>query len=91
MLDGSEYIECSCGSPQDTIRFTLDIEGGLIYIDIYNADKSLWRRIRDAIKKRYWDHTMIDLGEAIKLKEFLDKFIEGKKNHKCLCCGRNEN
>ncbi len=51
MLDGTYYFECACGSPEDTIRFTLDKELGMIYCDFYLNHYIPWyKRIWIAIK-----------------------------------------
>ena len=43
MLDGTHYFECSCGSPEHTIRFTLDKgDPPLVYCDFYLSAYLPW-------------------------------------------------
>ena len=51
MLDGTEYFECQCGSPEHALVFTLDKEDNEIYTSVFlDQYRPWWHRIWVAIK-----------------------------------------
>ncbi len=51
MLDGTEYFECDCNSPEHTLVFTLDREDNEIYTSVFlNQYRPWWHRIWIATK-----------------------------------------
>ncbi len=51
MLDGTEYFECQCGSPEHALVFNLDLEENSIYTTVFlDQWRPWWHRIWIAIK-----------------------------------------
>ena len=89
MLDGTYYFECSCGSPEHTIRFTLDKAGTppLIYCDFYLEHYLPWyKRIIIAVKyifrlppqDEHFANWHMDAAEAVKLRDMCEDFLKYK-------------
>ncbi len=51
MLDGTEYFECDCGSPEHALVFTLDKDYNEIYTSVFLSHwRPWWHRIWIAVK-----------------------------------------
>lgn len=84
MLDGTEYFECSCASPEHTLRFVLDLdpEDPGIHTEVYLGSypwgwKRLWVGIRYIFgyKSKYgaWDCFLLKPEDAPRLRSLLDR------------------
>jgi hypothetical protein len=82
MLDGNEYFDCICHSPEHTLRFALDLDSDdpVIYTEIFlNQYRSWYKRIWIAIKYIFgykckyghWDCWELKIEDAKRLSEML--------------------
>mgnify|MGYP001767292369 CR=1 FL=1 len=83
MLDGTHYFECSCGSDEHTLRFTLNKEDGELYTSVFLNDwlpwyKRLWRAFRYVFgykcKFGHWDCWIMRREDVDKLRALIDEF-----------------
>src|SRR5271169_3680025 len=76
-----EFFVCSCMSPEHTIRWTRDPEDNQVYIYVYLAPLTFWRRLWTGLKYicgyqcRYgaFDEFILDNSDAIRLEEMAGK------------------
>lgn len=83
MLDGTEYFDCACGSPEHTIRFTLDLDDPpSIYCDFYLDQyipwyKRIWVAIKYILKlppqNAHFDNWIMRLEDTERLIQLLEK------------------
>lgn len=90
MLDGTHYFECACGSPEHTIRFTLDKQDDppVIYCDFYLDQYLPWyRRVLVAVKyifkiKPQYEHFAtwyMRNEDVLRLKNMCESFLRRLK------------
>ncbi len=87
MLDGTHYFECACGSPEHTIRFTLDFEKNepsMIWCDFFLDHYMPWyRRIWVAFKyifkfephNEHFASWLMRSEDVNRLRNMCDEFI----------------
>jgi len=86
MLDGTYFFECACGSPEHTIRFTLDKSDDppMVFCDFYlDHYMPWWKRIYVAIKyilKRppnnsHFDDWIMYAADVTRLRDMCEEFI----------------
>jgi hypothetical protein len=82
MLDGTEYFDCICHSPEHTLRFVLDLDTDdpIIYTEIFlNQYRPWYKRIWVAIKYIFgykckyghWDSWELKIEDAKRLAQML--------------------
>ena len=91
MLDGSEFFECQCHSPEHTLRFVLNrnenwpIDPPEIYLSFYLSDSEpWWRRIRTGLLYtlgfscvRYgWNDVILKQEDSQRLRDMCDEIIK---------------
>lgn len=92
MLDGTEYLECQCGSNEHTLRFvlSLDEEGPEIYTSVFLGSYPWgWKRLWTAIKYLFgykckyghWGCFSMKPEDAFRLQGLLVRLIEAGMKH----------
>ena len=85
MLDGTHYFECSCGSTEHTIRFTIDKGDKELHTDIYlNQWRPFWKRVWVGIryifgyKCKYgeWDCWILNEDDTTRLRDMCNELID---------------
>lgn len=68
MLDGTEHFDCDCGNIEHELRFNLDLDERVIYVDACMDNcHTMWERMKVA-----WDHVRGKDNETA----FHDKIIQ---------------
>lgn len=85
----NEYFECSCYSPEHTFRISyFPDDTDELYLSVQLVKQPFWQRVIKSIKYIFghqsiyghWDETIISKEEAIRLKDFLGDFVDGRTN-----------
>ena len=83
MLDGSKYIECSCGADEHTLRFIMDKspEYPCIFVSVFLEDRGFWRRLVQGTKyifghKSIYGHWTCSELDDVKVKELRDICVD---------------
>jgi hypothetical protein len=87
MLDGTEYFECQCFSPEHSLRFVLDLDEGDpgIHTEVYLGSypwgwKRVWVGVRYIFgyKSRYgaWDCFLLQPADAVRLASLCDRLVK---------------
>jgi len=79
-----EYVECSCGGPEHTLRFVWDKEWEEIYVDVFLSNMSFLKRLWYGIKyifgykSKYGPFEESNLGykEVNKLKDLCNRYLD---------------
>lgn len=83
MLDGSTYLECACDSTDHVMRFTLDAEDEMIFVEVQLSPYHTWyRRVWFAIKYIFgyqceyghWECNILRRNQVKQLRGILDEF-----------------
>ena len=78
----AQYFDCSCHSPEHTLRFVWDDEDNEIYTEVYlchhrNFFQRLWAALKyvcgHTSKYGHWDCFIMQTKDAQRLKSLLDK------------------
>ncbi len=84
MLDGTHYFDCTCGSTEHTLRFTLDKAENELHTDVFlNQYRPIWQRVWTGLKYIFgykckyghWDCWVLNKSDAARLRNMLDDFI----------------
>lgn len=84
MLDGTHYFDCTCGSNEHTLKFTLEKEDGELYTSVFlNQYRGFFKRLWIGIKYVFgykceyghWDCWILDRDDAERLRDMCNEFI----------------
>lgn len=87
----THYVDCMCSDLNHTFRFTFDPDDGDLWLEVRLHNWMPWyKRValaakyvfnRPALKYGHYDTTMIDLGDATRIRELMDRVIEAHGGH----------
>lgn len=86
MLDGTEFFECECSSPEHTLTFTLSLDEDEpeIYTSVFLGSYPWgWKRFKTAVRYLFgykcvyghWDCFQLRPGDALRLQGMLERLI----------------